>query len=95
MADLEGTCHLVGCDGKGVHPPHGIGTPDTFAPYDEPVARPASVVVARSLLVRADSLLSALVRGRVAPRHSMSPADIEEAEILQQAFRKASERSCG
>lgn len=25
MADAPGTCHLVGCPGKGQHPPHGIG----------------------------------------------------------------------
>lgn len=34
--DAPGTCHLVGCPGKGQHPPHGIGCPDTFTPYTEP-----------------------------------------------------------
>lgn len=31
--DPHGTCHLVNCPGKGVHPPHGIGAP-TQESYD-------------------------------------------------------------
>lgn len=35
--DPPGTCHLVGCEGKGTIDEHArkpIGCPDTFAPYD-------------------------------------------------------------
>jgi len=36
VIDPPGTCHLVGCPDKGKHPPHPIGTPDSFTPYQQP-----------------------------------------------------------
>lgn len=35
MTDPAGTCHLVGCPGKGKHPPHGIGV-GSWADYQKP-----------------------------------------------------------
>lgn len=35
MTDPAGTCHLVGCPGKGVHAPHGIGV-GTWEDYATP-----------------------------------------------------------
>lgn len=89
MADAKGTCHLVGCPDKGQHPPHGIGTPDDFTSYAAPNAPAGGVVISRQLLIRADSLLSALVHGRVAPSRLVSDCDREEAQILSAAFREA------
>ncbi|MCU1591567.1 MAG: hypothetical protein JWP11_2823 [Frankiales bacterium] len=84
-----GTCHQVGCPGWGQHPRHGIGTPDTFEPYAQVSNGPGQTLVLTSLLVRVDSLLSALVRGRVAPTSQIPAADLEEARILSEALRSA------
>lgn len=42
--DPPGTCHLVSCPDKGKHPPHLIGTSDTFEPYQAP-KEPAKVLL--------------------------------------------------
>jgi hypothetical protein len=52
MTDRPGTCHLVGCPGKGEHEPHTgtrppIGCPDTFEPYQQQ-NRPARVLLEQS-----------------------------------------------
>ena len=46
--DEPGTCHLVGCPGKGQHEPHGIGAPDPAdwsSTYGRPHAAPAMALV--------------------------------------------------
>lgn len=55
--DPKGTCHLVGCPGKGQHAPHGIGAPSEW-PSDGPTAR-GGVIVPRSLLHEIRILLRA------------------------------------
>lgn len=105
--DPPGTCHAVGCAGKGKHPPHPPGTGGTLrvaplvrvtradigAPepgstaYDHPQLPAGRRVIAdRSMLVRCDSLLSALLHGRVAG--PIRPDDREEATILSGYLRR-------
>lgn len=92
MADAKGTCHLLGCPTKGTFDEHvrkPIGCPDDFTSYDTAPVPAGGVVISRQLLIRADSLLSALVHGRVAPSRLISDCDREEAQILSAAFREA------
>lgn len=46
----------------------------------------------RDLLIAADSLLSALAHGRVAPTRSMSREDVDEAKRLSALLRTTSQR---
>lgn len=94
MADAPGTCHLVDCPGKGTVDEHArkpIGCPDDFAPYTDPGTVTVvfeGIAVPRSMIVRVDSFLSALLAGRVVSHATMQPAHLEEARILADAFRR-------
>lgn len=55
--DPAGTCHLVGCPGKGQHAPHGIGVPSKEVWLAATRPRPAH----RDLLIDERMLRRALV----------------------------------
>lgn len=92
--DIPGTCHLVDCPGKGTVDEHvrkPIGCPDDFAPYGAGLVLTTvfeGVAVPRTMLVRVDSFLSALLAGRVVSHAALQPAHLDEARILAEAFRR-------
>jgi hypothetical protein len=80
VADAPGTCHLVGCPGKGQHPPHGIGA-GTWDDYTKPqhcLGYPR--VKAGSALLHIVCSLGGDWTG--APRMTLSPACM--AELVDQ-----------
>lgn len=72
-------------------PTGGLGCPDTFEPYEQHGGTPVlgHVLISTSMLVRADSLLSAFLAGRVVSLTTVMPPVLEEARILAAAFRSA------
>lgn len=79
--DPPGTCHLVGCPGKGVHPPHGIGVPsnETWRELSQPTPVAPKVLVERRMAARLIGLAMRVERG------ALPSAELRtEARILRE-----------
>jgi hypothetical protein len=60
VADAPGTCHLVGCAGKGTRDQHvavTIGCADTFEPYRASTVTRSHVELPKSIAARLATLL--------------------------------------
>lgn len=89
--DQPGTCHLVGCEGKGVHPPHGIGAPsrETWLRTSQPRRPDGHVMLTHGMANRTRVLLELLAYGRLIPTERIALFHISEARILAGTLRKA------
>lgn len=82
--DPPGTCHQVGCPGKGVHPPHGIGVPseETWRATSQPIPGPQRFTISRTMAERLHAFCEALGRDPgIARVHAV------EARILADQLR--------
>lgn len=81
--DPPGTCHLVGCEGKGVHPPHYSGL---AAPTPESYAR--QMADAPPAASRLDNLAEKALQGTFS-RYTVGPSNY--ARVVAMAVRDVQE----
>ena len=91
--DAPGTCHLVGCEGKGQHPPHGIGAPKDFSPYQADYCLGYPVVGIDCGAIDAACSIGGVQAWWVHPDFSIDPAGM--AQLVDQHKAECTNRRAG
>lgn len=87
--DASGTCHQVGCPGKGQHPPHGIGA-GSWDDYTQPAHCLGYPKVSAGFeLIQIECSLDG--PWNAAPRLTLCPADM--AQLVDQHKAECTNRT--